>query len=111
MKRLALVAIVLCFTLSLSAETWKNVTLMDAGCAAKKEAMASPEKHSKSCAMQCAKAGYGAIVAGKFVKFDANGSKHAAAALKKSGKKDHLTADVTGQMKDGMIVVQSLKMN
>ena len=110
MKRFAIAALVLAASLPLAAETWKNVSLMDAGCATKKAAMAAPEKHTKSCAMQCSKAGYGAVVDGKFVKFDKKGSELAAAAIKASDKKDNLRANVTGEMKNGEIEVSSLTM-
>jgi hypothetical protein len=109
-KRAALAALALVIALPLAAETWKNVSLMDAGCATKKSAMADPAKHTKSCAMSCSKAGYGAVVDGKFVKFDKKGSDLAAAAIKASDKKENLRADVTGDLKDGEIHVSSLTM-
>lgn len=108
MKKSILGSLVLLIALPLAAETWKNVSLMDAGCAGKKEAMAAPEKHSKSCAMQCSKAGYGVVVGGKFVKFDKHGSELAKAAIQKSEKTSDLRADVTGEMKKGAIAVRSL---
>ena len=111
MKKTVLATLVLMIALPLAAETWKNVSLMDGGCASKKDVMASPEKHTKSCAMQCAKSGYGAVVDGKFVKFDKHGSELATEAIKKSDKKDNLRADITGEMKNGEIVVDKLEMN
>ena len=102
------VALVLALALPLSAETWKDVALMDAGCAAKPDKLADPDAHPRSCALQCAKSGYGAVVEGKFVKFDAKGSDLAKDALTKSEKKDHLRATVTGELKDGVINVTSL---
>jgi hypothetical protein len=84
---------------------------MDASCAMKKEKTANPDQHTRSCAMQCAKAGYGAMVDGKFVKFDDKGSDLAKAALQKSDKKDHLRATIDGEMKDGMLHVSSLKLD
>lgn len=111
MKKTILATLVLMIALPLAAETWKNVSLMDASCATKKEFMAAPETHTKSCAMQCVKSGYGAMVDGKFVKFDKHGSELAAAAIKASDKKDNLRADVTGEMKNGEIVVSKLEMN
>ena len=101
MKKTVLSTLVLMLALPLAAETWKNVSLMDGGCA----------KHTKSCAMQCAKSGYGAVVDGKFVKFDKHGSELATEAIKKSDKKDNLRADITGEMKNGEIVVDKLEMN
>ncbi len=111
MKKAALVVLVVLVSLPLSAATWKNVSLMDAGCAGKEKAMSNPDGHARSCALQCAKSGYGAVVDGKFVKFDQKGSDLAKAALQKSGKKDHLRATITGDMKDGMIHVSQLTLD
>jgi hypothetical protein len=111
MKKATLVILALALSLPLSAETWKKVSLMDGGCAKKKDVMANPEKHSRSCAMQCAKAGYGVIVDGKFVKFDEKGNDLAKDALKKSDKKDDLRATVSGELKDGVINVSSLHLD
>jgi hypothetical protein len=110
MKKTVLATLVLMIALPLAAETWKNVSLMDADCAGKKQAMASPEKHTKSCALQCSKSGYGAVVDGKFVKFDKHGSELAAEAIKSTDKKDNLRADITGEMKNGEIAVSKLEM-
>jgi len=110
MKKTVFAALALLVALPLAAETWKNVSLMDAGCSTKADVMASPEKHTKHCAMQCSKSGYGAVVDGKFVKFDKHGSELAMDAIKASDKKDNLRADVTGEMKDGEIVVSKLEM-
>lgn len=110
MKKTVLATLVFLLALPLAAETWKNVSLMDADCAGKKEAMASPEKHTKSCAVMCVKSGYGAVVDGKFVKFDKHGSELAAAAIKSTEKKDNLRADVTGELKNGEIAVTKLEM-
>lgn len=110
MKKTVLATLVFLLALPLAAETWKNVSLMDADCAGKAEAMKAPEKHTKSCAMMCSKAGYGAVVDGKFVKFDKHGSELAKEAIQKSDKKDNLRADITGEMKNGEIVVSKLEM-
>ncbi len=108
MKKLALIVALLALSLPLMADTWKNVSIMDASCAAKPDLMANPDKHARTCAVKCAKAGYGAIVDGKFVKFDEKGSALAKDALSKSEKADHLRATVTGEMKDGVIRVSAL---
>ena len=110
-RRIALIALVIATALPLAAETWKGVSLMDANCSAKKDVMASPEKHTRHCAMMCSKSGFGAVVDGKFVKFDQKGSDLAAAAITKATSKDNLRADVTGEMKDGVIAVSKLEMN
>ncbi len=111
MKKFALIIAALALALPLSATTWKNVSLMDSNCAGKKDALTNPDKHTRSCALQCSKAGYGAVVDGKFVKFDEKGTTLAKEALQKSDKKDHLRATVTGEEKDGVIHVSSLKLD
>lgn len=108
MKKIVLTLVVIALASPLAAATWKGVALMDAGCAQKADVMAHPENHPKSCALQCSKAGYGAVVNGKFVKFDKKGDELAVAALKKSEKKDHFTANVTGELKNGTIEVSAL---
>ena len=111
MKKTVLATLVFLLALPLAAETWKNVSLMDADCVGKKDQMAAPEKHTKHCAMMCSKSGYGAVVDGKFVKFDKHGSELAAEAIKSSEKKDNLRADVTGELKNGEIAVSKLDMS
>ena len=110
MKKTVFATLALLIALPLAAETWKNVSLMDAGCSTKKDVMAAPEKHTKHCAMQCSKSGYGAIVDGKFVKFDKHGTELAAEAIKATDKTDNLRADITGEMKNGEIVVSKLEL-
>ena len=89
------------------AETWKALPLMDGHCITK---MAKdPDSHPRSCAMQCAKGGYGVITAdGKYLKFDEEGNKKALDALKKSEKKDHLRATVDGTLEGDVITVKSI---
>ena len=108
MKKTALIILVAALALPLSAETWKDVSLMDANCAAKTEKMKDPDEHARACALKCAKSGYGAVVNGKFVKFDTKGNELTSKALEKSDKKDHLRANVQGELKDGVIQVSSL---
>jgi hypothetical protein len=110
MRKASLVLLALALALPLSAETWKNVSLIDGGCAKHEEKLATPDAHTKECALKCSKAGYGSVVDGKFIKFDEKGNEMAKAALMKSDKKDHLRANVTGEMKDGVIHVSSLKL-
>ncbi len=89
------------------AETWSNVALMDGHCSTK---MAKdPDAHPRSCALQCAKGGYGVITAdGKFLKFDEAGNEKALEALKKSEKNDHLRATVKGTLNGDVITVSSI---
>lgn len=93
--------------LAADAETWKNVPLMDGHCITKMAE--NPDAHPRSCALQCAKGGYGVITAeGKFLRFDEAGNEKALAALKKSDKKDHLRATVTGSLDGEVITVSSI---
>ncbi len=109
MKKLTLGILTLALALPLSAATFKDVALMDAGCATHKEKTDAPDEHAKACLMRCAaKSGVGAIIDGKFVKFDKKGDELAIEALKKSAKDDHLRADVTGEIKDGVLNVTAI---
>jgi len=88
------------------AQTWKSLPLMDGHCVEK--TAADPDAHPRSCALQCAAGGYGVIADGKFLKFDETGNEKALAALKKSEKKDHLRATVTGILQGDVITVSSI---
>lgn len=111
MKKIGLIVLILALALPLSAETWKNAALMDADCATEQSKLDNPDAHSRSCARKCADSGFGLILGGKFVKFDAKGNELAKAALDKSEKKDHLRVTVDGEMKDGVIAVSSLTLD
>jgi len=110
MKKLVFGILAIALALPLAAETWKDVALMDAGCATHKEKTDAPDAHTKTCALRCGeKGGYGALVDGKFIKFDKNGDDLTTAALKKTEKTDHLRADITGEMKEGKMVVSAIE--
>ena len=111
MRKASMVLLALALALPLAAETWKNVSVIDGGCAKHAEKLATPDTHTKECALKCSKAGYGAVVDGKFVKFDEKGNEMAKEALMKSDKKDHLHATVSGHLtKEGVIDVKTLTM-
>lgn len=112
-KRIAfLVAVVLLALPALAAaETWTNVTLVDQQCAKKEKVAQNPDAHTRDCALQCAKNGYGVFTAdGKYLKLDAAGSEKALAALKASSQADHLRVNVTGTLAGDTITVESLEM-
>ena len=82
-----------------AAETWKDVAVIDTFCLSKVKA--DPDKHTKACALQCAKGGYGILTPdGTYLKFDSAGNEKALAALKATKKSDHLRATVEG-VRDG----------
>ena len=68
-----------------AAETWSNVSLIDTMCSTK--AKENPDAHTKACALQCAKSGFGIIAAdGSYLKFDDSGNAKVLAALKATTK-------------------------
>ena len=90
-------------------ESYKNVSVIDANCS--KKAAADPDSHTRSCALQCAMSGFGILTADKkFIKFDDDGSKKVEEALKASLKKDHLRADVSGELNGDTLKVTSIKL-
>lgn len=99
----------LCLPCVALAATWENVSLVDTMCASKVKD--NPDKHTTSCLLKCSGSGYGIQTSdGKFVKLDENGNKLALAELKKTDKKDHIRVNVTGDQKDDVIQVASLKL-
>ena len=77
--------------------------------------MKYPEKHTVACLLepQCASSGYGILTKGKdgaytFHKFDKKGNEVALELIKKTQKKDSLSVMVTGQIKEGVVNVESI---
>ncbi len=90
-------------------ESDRNVSIVDSNCSAK--AAADPDSHTRSCALQCAMSGFGILTADKkFIKFDDAGNKKVEEALKASIKKDHLRADVSGELNGDTLKVTSFKL-
>ena len=102
--------ILLCGMPALAApETWTSVPLVDANCSAKVKS--SPDAHTRNCALQCAKSGYGILSTdGDFLRFDPSGSDQALASLKNSNATDHLRVTVTGEREGDTIKVKTLKL-
>ena len=91
------------------ATTWTGVPLTDQACSRK--VASNPDAHTKSCALQCAKSGYGILDSkGNFLKFDKAGNDQALQLLKSTQANDHLRVNVEGEEKDGVLQVKSLKM-
>ncbi|HTR02957.1 MAG TPA: hypothetical protein VMN82_07145 [Thermoanaerobaculia bacterium] len=111
-KVLGIAAILVALPLAASAEVWKNVSLLDTMCSSKEKMMKTPDAHSTSCALQCAKSGYGIVGAdGKYLKFDQAGNDQILAALKGTKKTDHLRVTVDGQLKGDTIAVKSVTLD
>jgi ribosomal protein S5 len=112
MRKLALLLLILAVpTVSTAgAETWTDVALVDTQCALKVKE--DPDAHTTKCALQCAKHGFGVIIAdGSFLILDEVGNKKAVATLKATKKTDHLRATVTGERQGDTIKVASLSLD
>jgi hypothetical protein len=88
----------------LAAESWSG-TVVDVMCKGRDLA-----GHTRQCNLNCAKSGFGLVLAdGKFVKFNEAGNAKALAALKASTKEKDLKAKVTGKLDAGVIQVESIQ--
>lgn len=111
MRRITLLGLITLFTLPViaSAETFKNVSVVDVNCSQK--VAADPDSHPRSCALQCQQSGFGIITPDdKFLKLDAKGNAQVLEALKNSQQKDHLRVDVSGDVHNDTLVVKSIKL-
>ena len=110
MKRVVVVlAAFLALPMFAAAEDWSNVAMIDTQCSTK--AKANPDAHTKSCALACAKSGFGILdKSGNYLKFDAKGNQEAKSLLESSNKQDHIRVNVSGTKDGAMIHVQSVKM-
>jgi hypothetical protein len=90
--------------------SYKNVSLVDVNCSGK--VADNPDAHTRACAIQCEKSGYGILTNDKkFVKFDADGNAKISEQLKASTQKDHLRVDVKGEMEGDTLKVTSVKLH
>lgn len=74
-----------------------------------------PEKHTVGCLKEppCVASGFGVLTKAKdetytFHKFDKKGNELALELINKTKKADHVSVEVTGQMQDGVIKVNSI---
>lgn len=90
--------------------TFNNVPVVDVNCSRK--VAASPDAHTRDCALKCASSGYGIITSDqKFLKLDAAGNSKIVEELKASNKTDHLRVNVTGDVQGDTLSVKSIKLN
>jgi hypothetical protein len=112
MKRLTSLAVLLglCGSPALAiAATYENVPVVDVNCS--KKVAADPDSHTRDCALKCASGGFGIVTSDeKFLKFDPAGNAKIEEALKASDKKDHLRANVEGDVQGDMLKVTSIKL-
>lgn len=92
-----------------AAKNFKDVAVVDVNCS--KKVAADPDSHTRDCALKCQQSGYVIVTSEKQVlKLDANGNKQVVEALKASDKKDHLRADVSGDVKGDTLKLTSIKL-
>ena len=93
-----------------AAETWSNVSLIDAMCST--NAKAKPDAHTTACALQCAKSGFGIVTPdGSYRRFGDDGNTKVLAALKTTKKADHLRVSVTGERQGDTIKASAIRID
>ena len=108
-KLLFLTAIMASFIAVGAAETFNDTPVVDVSCA--KSAAKDPDAHTRECALQCQKSGFGIVTSDhKFLKFDSKGNSLVLDALKKSDKNAHLRVEVSGDVQGDTLKVTSLKL-
>ena len=102
-------------TLSVGISQGKKATLtghlIDQMCGGEVKDAAKAAEHSKECALMdhCASSGFGIFANGKYVKFDAEGSKKANALVEKTKKEKDITIVAEGTLDGDTLTVASLK--
>lgn len=90
-------------------QNFNNVSVIDVSCS--KKAAADADAHTRTCALQCQKSGFGILTADKkFLKFDEAGNEKILAELKATDKKDHLRVNVSGDVNGDTLKVASVKL-
>jgi hypothetical protein len=85
--------------------------LVDQMCGGGVKDAAKAAEHSKECALMdhCASSGFGIFANGKYVKFDAEGSKKAKALVEKTKKEKDIAIVAEGTLSGDTLTVASLK--
>ena len=85
--------------------------LVDQMCGGEVKDAAKAAEHSKECALMdhCASSGYGIFADGKYLKFDAEGSKKAKALVEKTKKEKDIAIIAEGTLDGDTLTVASLK--
>jgi len=102
-------------TLPIGIAQGKKVTLtghlVDQMCGGEVKDAAKAAEHSKECALMdhCASSGFGVFANGKYVKFDAEGSKKAKVLVEKTKKEKDITIVAEGTLDSDTLTVATLK--
>jgi len=105
----------LALTLSIGMAQGKKATLtghlVDQMCGGEVKDAAKAAAHSKECALMdhCLASGFGIFADGKYVKFDAEGSKKAKALVEKTKKEKDIAIVAEGTLDSDTLTVASLK--
>ena len=86
--------------------------LMDAACGARVAANAEKTaKHTVACALMesCKASGFGLILKGRFLKFDAAGDEQALKLLEAAKVRENFRAEVTGEFSENDVKVSTMK--
>lgn len=111
-KMLGLTLLSLAVTIPASAETWKNVMLLDQMCAKLPRIMKAATEHPRSCILECHEDGYGVVLSnGDFLKFDRNGSRLAMEILRSDdAPEQNVRVNVIGSVKNGILHVERISL-
>jgi hypothetical protein len=102
-------------TLSMGIAQGKKATLtghlVDQMCGGEVKDATKAADHSKECALMdhCASSGFGIFANGKYVKFDAEGSKKAKALVEKTKKEKDIAIVAEGTLEGDTLTVATLK--
>ena len=93
-----------------SAQTWKNVMLIDVMCSKLHRVMTNPPDHPRACILECHDDGYGVVLGnGDFLNFDRSGSRLAMDVLRSDdAPEQNVRVNVSGKLKNGVIEVQQI---
>jgi len=85
--------------------------LLDQMCGGSVKDVAKAAEHTKECALMdhCAAAGYGIFAEGKFIKFDAEGSKKAKAFFEKSKKEKDIQVIADGTLNGDVLTLAAIR--
>jgi hypothetical protein len=107
-------AVLVILALGVTSLAEKKVTLtgylIDQMCGGAMKDVAKAAEHTKECSLMdhCASSGYGIFAGGKYVKFDAEGSKKAKALVEKSSKDKGLEVVAEGTQDGDTLTLTSL---
>ena len=104
-------ACTLCIGISQGKKATLTGHLVDQMCGGEVKDAAKAAEHSKECALMdhCAASGFGIFANGKYVKFDAEGSKKAKALVEKTKKEKNIAIVAEGTLDGDTLTVASLK--